>query len=834
LSQNAVDIFDLKSLKLLVHVPAPLKKVACSEGYANEFYLFMPDTVISLREDGAVKKLPNGFSKDQYPSANFSARSDFGVLLFDAYSRVKTIYAFDGTKISARLNHEISGYIQNCCYVDNRFWLSTSSGIYTFLSDGRALKDGKPYFSGKSMTSVIKDREGNYWFGTTNEGLLFVPSLDAFQYRPDETVKKLVKTPEVLFMENGKGRINALEFKTNRSYLFYDENSNTPEYYMGYDSLTKCLLSSGRQFKIIDMQGKLKQKATIAVKDCRRLDSSVIAISASGLLGFFNFGSSRPSIWDLTKSTRKTIDNGFTYNETVVMVRGKSVAYRPDIQTVYYAASTGLYAVTPNRVSELTMSGKPVYASCLKQYGRHIFVLGTQGQLWEMINDTLPGKPILKGLEGGQEFKNIKITDHYLVLFGEQGIKYYDLKVPGSPYKEIILSHTEISDVETWNGKLFMATSHGIVIQNLEQKETVSRPIFVINSIKAGSKFLNLNVPLEINYHDNNIEINYSILAFRPAHAPDLYYSINNMSWEKISDDTRTLRLAALEPDRYTLRFRLGEQGVAGTLLAPIVLVIHPPWWQTKWAFTSFMLLFVVVFFGIYKWQTGILKRQNQLLLQKFDLERDLRISTLKSIKAQMNPHFFYNALNTIQSFIFTDDKRNAATYLSKFSKLTRTILEMSEKETVSLTEEIDALTLYLEIEQVRFENDFTFSITKQENLNTDVARIPSMIIQPYVENAIKHGLLHKKGQKELKIDFSISNAVLMVKVSDNGIGRLRSGELNRIRNTRHESFATQANSKRLNILNRGREKVGVEYIDKKDELGNSLGTEVVLRIPLG
>ena len=202
----------------------------------------------------------------------------------------------------------------------------------------------------------------------------------------------------------------------------------------------------------------------------------------------------------------------------------------------------------------------------------------------------------------------------------------------------------------------------------------------------------------------------------------------------------------------------------------------------------------------------------------------------LTSIKSQMNPHFFYNALNTIQSFIFTDDKKNASIYLSKFSKLTRMILEMSDKETVRLAEEINALTLYLDIEKVRFDTDFEFTIEVDNELDIDLINIPSMIIQPYVENAVKHGLLHKKGAKQLTIHLSRNATHLMIQIDDNGIGRARANELNQRKTDRHQSFATAANQKRLELLNSGRNtSVVIQYIDKP----NGGGTTVIISIPI-
>ncbi|HEY8365573.1 MAG TPA: histidine kinase, partial [Bacteroidia bacterium] len=208
--------------------------------------------------------------------------------------------------------------------------------------------------------------------------------------------------------------------------------------------------------------------------------------------------------------------------------------------------------------------------------------------------------------------------------------------------------------------------------------------------------------------------------------------------------------------------------------------------------------------------------------------------SILASCKSQMNPHFFYNALNTIQAYIFVNDKKKASNYLSKFSKLTRLILEMSERENISLREELEALKLYLDLEKMRFSDSFEYEIKVSSDIVQDSVEFPPMLLQPYVENAVKHGLLHKQGEKSINIKFARKEDILIVEIEDNGIGRKRSAELNAIKNKKHQSFSTQANEKRLEILNEGRKaKIAVEYVDKLSNEGNPLGTLVRLYIPI-
>jgi tetratricopeptide (TPR) repeat protein len=220
--------------------------------------------------------------------------------------------------------------------------------------------------------------------------------------------------------------------------------------------------------------------------------------------------------------------------------------------------------------------------------------------------------------------------------------------------------------------------------------------------------------------------------------------------------------------------------------------------------------------------------RELKIKQQQTELERSE--SELKAIKAQMNPHFIFNALNSIQEMFFIGDKRLANEHLGKFSQLTREILKASGKQFISLAEEIDMLTKYLELEGLRFESDFAFAIHLNDEDVADDIQLPPMLIQPYVENAIRHGLLHKQGEKRIDIHFVFDEAQkqLSCAIEDNGVGREASAEINKKRKQLHESFSTSANAKRLDLLNQNRDgKIGVVYEDLK------AGTKVTILIPV-
>ena len=173
--------------------------------------------------------------------------------------------------------------------------------------------------------------------------------------------------------------------------------------------------------------------------------------------------------------------------------------------------------------------------------------------------------------------------------------------------------------------------------------------------------------------------------------------------------------------------------------------------------------------------------------------------------------------------------------YMGKFADLMRLTLDMSNKQEVLLEDEIKMLELYLELEALRFEEHFNYTIQADDTVDKTHIYLPAMLIQPNAENAIKHGLLHRKGEKNLAIHFSMKNTyTLCCTVTDNGIGRKRSSEINAQRLKKHTSFATGATQKRLELLNHGKEyPITITYYDLADKHGNAAGTRVEINIPL-
>jgi len=241
-----------------------------------------------------------------------------------------------------------------------------------------------------------------------------------------------------------------------------------------------------------------------------------------------------------------------------------------------------------------------------------------------------------------------------------------------------------------------------------------------------------------------------------------------------------------------------------------------------------FSALFILLLFGV------AFLIYNRLQLKKtLTLQRDLAEYEQKALHLQMNPHFVFNCLGSISSFIVQNGKESAIKYLSKFSKLMRLTLEYSKESLIPIDKEIEGLQNYLELEQLRFNNIFDFTITKDPSIEDDMA-LPPLLLQPFVENAIIHGLVPKKRKGAINVDFVLQNDNLACTITDDGIGFNRSKLLKENSVTVHKSMALEITRKRLEVIQAFTSKTSqVEIIELTDTNGEPAGTKIILNLPI-
>jgi tetratricopeptide (TPR) repeat protein len=237
----------------------------------------------------------------------------------------------------------------------------------------------------------------------------------------------------------------------------------------------------------------------------------------------------------------------------------------------------------------------------------------------------------------------------------------------------------------------------------------------------------------------------------------------------------------------------------------------------------------LIIILGLFIFSRYRLKQNTlRIILEKKNLETEQKL-----LRTQMNPHFIFNSLNSVQGYISSNNSFLAMTYLAKFAKLMRYILENSRKNMILLEDEVNALSLNMELERIRFKENFDFKIEVNEKLNPASLFIPPMLIQPFIENAMKHGLRNKEGKGLLELYFKPAGKLIHCIVRDNGIGREKASELNKAGNPNHKSIGMEVTSERIATLRQQfKEDVLVNIKDLKDDRGNAAGTEVNLMIP--
>jgi tetratricopeptide (TPR) repeat protein len=258
--------------------------------------------------------------------------------------------------------------------------------------------------------------------------------------------------------------------------------------------------------------------------------------------------------------------------------------------------------------------------------------------------------------------------------------------------------------------------------------------------------------------------------------------------------------------------------------------------------------IIAIVIIGAIFFRSIILKRKNEVNLRAI-AENELKLQKLESektrvelqqqatelemqaLRAQMNPHFIFNCLSSINRFILKNEAESASDYLTKFSRLIRMVLNNSRKSAIILEDELEMLRLYLDLERLRFKNSFDYSITFHNNFDASSIYIPPLLLQPFAENAIWHGLMHKEGQGWLEIAFGLENRILNCYITDNGIGRNNAEALKSKSAEKKKSMGMQITADRIALLNRDMEQTIFGIEDLVDENGKAIGTRVTIKI---
>lgn len=653
-----------------------------------------------------------------------------------------------------------------CMTIDKgeNLWIGYRKKGIVLYNKKNGFKTSVRMLDGYSVSSVIQDKEGGFWFSTLENGIYYLPPdfLYSFNEKYGFGFPKILKVRDIegkpavvtadarLLLSHDAGNglqwqckapdLTVLDMQYINGLIFYGNYEEPSSRFIGN---RKAVSVSGvRIIKGIDNVWSLS-----AVAECYDLKGKSITR--------FHF----PQITRITsllETKKKHLILGSLQglfksdNGTLQSLQHIHPALRGRISDIKRLDATRLLIATMgNGLLVFDETSYRVLNTFTTAHGLpsmmcHMAVCESDSVVWVATN---------KGL--------CKITH----ITSPQRRRFYTADIDDG-----IISN-EINDICIIGNNLWLATAKGLTVfpKNKNLDPGVSIPTLIQNIAVNGTPWEGKTAAFD--YHQNNISINFTGISYH--YAGNLLYKYrlkgNNENWSYTTN--RNIIYNTLPPGNYVFEcLAIAPNQKEGQNIASFAFSILPPFWQKWWfimlsAITVIIALYLFVYFKI-----RFVRAQDQL-------KADLNSFRDKALRDQINPHFIYNSLNSIQNFILKNDAMTSASFLSKFSRLMRLIFNNASSERVPLDSELESLKLYAELENLRFSNKFTLHIQKNIAEKGRIT-IPPLIIQPFVENAILHGLLTKNSPGNIWVTLTQQDKRLEISIADDGIGRKNAGEI--------------------------------------------------------
>lgn len=725
-------------------------------------------------------------------------------------------------------NMHVRSIIQDNC---GSFWFGTSGGgVCNYFGKQFTTYDKSSGLSGNFIYSVFRDSRKRLWIGTSQKGLSCLTDSGFVAYNAshlfqDVKVKCIIENDrgEVFFGTDGQGL-----------YLFQDS-----------------------AFQLVP--GFEKKYIRALTKDLY----GDIWVGTAGT-GIFKISEGKGGL-----SVRNfTVADGLLYNRITSLHCDKK-------GRIWYGTETsGIGFIEHNKPNRNYLRKEQGLASnlvrCLSEDQSGRLWVGTAGDgisSFPLYNGSFKMKSYTfqDGLTSGNIYLLTCDKNNKLIAGSESGLDYISLNAQGNITR---VRHYGKGDgftgIETCqnavfndkDGTIWFGTINGLTHYNpANLVKNTNAPILSMLDVKLFYESLSKTpyksfvkdwnqVNKLVFPHDQN-HLGFEFFALNLSNPEGVKYSWKlagfDPHWSPVSPEHRIV-YSNISPGDYTFLVKsCNEDGVWNA--SPIRIPIHiaAPWWMTWWFIGLEILGGMLLIAGIFGWQSRRIKAQSEEERRKLLLEKEMVELEQKALRLQMNPHFIFNALNSIQSQIGTGNEKEARYYLAKFSGLMRQILDNSRNSTITLQEEINTLENYLLIEKYCNGDRFDYQISVDAKIETDYIHIPPMLLQPFIENAIKHGMKQPDDSGSIpergliQVTFTEKDNYLVCTVTDNGIGREKAAEL--IKNSKesyHKSTALLVTQERLDLLNEAQLKGSLEIIDLYDAAGVAAGTKVVVKVPLG
>ena len=802
-------------------------------GFNNDYY--SPNSILHVKIEQETKKqiLIDVNFKVRPNYSHYMSLNDNSFLI----STDKDLFIIKDNKIEKTLkfNSLILFLYKDCA---NRVWvLVQNDGAYIFDATKINYEEPRHLFEGYSFSSITEDKESSYWLSSLNSGIYQIPNFNIIHYQIKESYKNVgmnavVKHNNIIYSGGYSKYIYALGKENKLKKCFELPNKNVEVYDMlsqnkalivaGLSSYLININSDGIRMKEINDKKKNNEAKHLRYIDHVETDGNFV-LSGNRICWYkINLQSAHaesflpipPSSVNMiyTDSDNKKIyvaslnglyytsDKYRFYNKIEDTLLNTRINYieRKDSLFILSSKEKGLIFWDGQKSWNLNSSNSLISNECRKAQ------LDESGNIWVSTNRGL--SKIEKAVNGEFKIKN---------LTSQEGLVGDDV------------NNFNIIDNDVW-----IPNENGIskISTILDITNNTPPPIY-ITSIAIDDSIYKATSFSEIPYHHNYIKINYNGLSYKNDGGLLYEYRLIGLdtSWKKTKNiQTQFTRLAE---GKYLFEVRaIKNNEVKSKYAATFSFIIYPPWYKT-WTFIALSFISIVIIIYLIFWIR--FKRLKAKEEEKTKLITLITETEIKALRAQTNPHFIFNALNSIRLFVLKNDSDKAQFYLMHFAQLMRDVLENSEHDIIDIGKEFSILKTYMELEMLRFKGKYKFEIGISEDILSDKIKIPPLLLQPIIENAIWHGLMPLEEREGLLSLRAVkNNNTVIITIEDNGIGRKKSAEIKMgktIHKTSKGIFMTQ---NRIDLFNKKyTEKIKIVTTDLIDDNLIPIGTRVELTI---
>ncbi|HYF29742.1 MAG TPA: histidine kinase [Chitinophagaceae bacterium] len=717
-------------------------------------------------------------------------------------------------------------------YLPNAYWLTTANKGIAYGADLFAL-DEKPdmYLSDRNINNILIDNEGNYWFTSPTEGVFLLTAHGVKTYESGKNEGEIYsvtgndeyvvigKNNEVVFINRHTGKKITWRYDLVENSSVYNRVKD-----MLIDGTDRCWIAT-------DLGAACLQFSS---KGARRVHPSTLH-AFDPLVGAMKSLSpgSDSTIYLGSHARLYRIDNrrkaeavAFKRITAVVEVgRDHALAGSTDGLYTYKNGKLDTFRATNGIVTQhITDLGKTDEFVCVGTNDKGLAII-RNGHIFRITVADTPTALISNicrkvFIDAGS---NIWVcTNEGLSRVSISSWQPFRFSVQSFTTDDGLISN-DVNDVFVSGDTVWVATSGGLSFFSQRQiKQNGQLPAIYISQVDTLTR-------RSFGYRDK-IVIGLEGISYESLGKLRYRYRLKGLYQDWRYTDRNQLLYDVLPPGEYELEvYSINRFGQESENPARVAFTVVPPWWKTDWAYALYAVALISLLVVALLLVRRISRQKERNRMKHIQQLQQLE---LKALRSQMNPHFIFNTLNAVQKYILENDKESSYRYLTRFSKLIRGFLENSRQTTISLQHELDLLRAYMEMEALRFRHKFTYEIEIDPTLDTASVFIPSMLIQPYVENAIWHGIQHKKANGFVKLSVQdMGGNVLKCRILDNGIGRKRAGEIESASGSQHQPVGMTITQQRLELINqRLKQAVSVNFIDIAEE-SHGAGTGTIVEL---